>query len=62
MVKTIGNPIKKSVDMFRRTKSGVKTLAGCFEQRVLGTKHKIGKRAVKYLEGGAVKKFKHGTP
>ena len=62
MVKAIGNPIKNSVDMFRQTKGTIKTLANGLEQGVLKTKHNFGTRSVKFFEGGAVKKFKHGAP
>ena len=62
IIKTFANTIKKSLGMFRRNKNSIKNLSFGLEEKYLRIRHSFGKRPVKYLREGGIKKSKYTAP
>ena len=62
VMKTFGDTIKKSVGMFSRNKNTIKNIASGFQEKYLSPGQNVGIKAVKYLRGEGIKKFKYVAP
>ena len=59
VIKTFGNTIKKSVNIFCRNKNTIKNLASGLQENQLRTRHNFGSKSIKYFREEKIRFFKY---